>query len=143
MRSRQILGFAIFCGAMGTLGGQTVQAQAPSSQRFVQLLLMNQSTQISADMKAVNKRNMEIAQLEAATSSRQISKLAKSLTKLNREILAMTANLQLLSIQTVTLADALAPSNPGLVSTAVANLLTVQTISVQAGLGVSPATPSQ
>ncbi len=94
MRSRHILGAAIFCGAMGTLGGQTVHAQGPSSERFVQLLLTNESALIRSDMKALNSRDSNILKLNAATSSRKIKQLEQMLTRLNRQIVALTLELQ-------------------------------------------------
>jgi hypothetical protein len=109
----------------------------------VQLLLRNESAQIRADTKALNTRNNDILKLNAATSARQIKQLEKTLTRLNRQIVAMTLNLQVFSSQAFTTASSLTPSNPGLVSSSLANLLTVQSLSVQAGVGVGPATPSQ
>lgn len=142
MRLRHILGAAIFCGAVGTLGGQTVQAQAPSSARFVKLLLIKQQTQIKADTKALNTRDKDIAKLDVATNPRQIRQLSKSLSKLHNQILAMTTKLQALSVQVFTNARNV-PSNPTLEHKALANLLVVQTLSVRAGLGIAPATPTQ
>ena len=80
MRLHHILGAAIFCGAMGTLGGQTAQAQAPSSARFVQLLLRNENILIRTDTKTLNTRDQDIAKLNAATSSRKIRQLSAALS---------------------------------------------------------------
>ena len=143
MRTCHILGIAIFCGAMGTLEGQSVQAQTPNSARFVKLLLLNQSTQIKADTKAMATRNKDIAKLDAATNPRQIKQLAKMVSRLNNQILLLTTKLQILSLQVYASAVNLTPSNPALVSSALSNLVLVQTLSLTEGLGVSPATPSQ
>ena len=67
----------------------------------------------------------------------------KSLTRLNDQILNMTAKLVLLSTQTYNTAVSLTPSNSALISQAYANLVAVQNISLQTGLGIAPATPSQ
>ena len=141
MPLRHILGIAVFCGAVSTLGGRTVQAQAPSSARFVKLILMKQEVGIKADTKALNTRDKDIAKLNAATNGRQIKQLSKALSTLHRQILSGTTRLQVLSGQVYT--DALnVPSNPELASKALANLLLVQTLSVRAGLGINPATPT-
>jgi hypothetical protein len=133
----------ILCGAIGILGGQTARAQAPSSERFVQLLLLNESKLITADSKALSSRNTNIAKLNSATSSGQIKKLNKMLTRINSQILSLTTRLQVSSVQAYDTAFRLTPANPALVSTALANLLTVQQLSVQANLGLNPATPMQ
>jgi predicted nucleic acid-binding Zn-ribbon protein len=109
----------------------------------VQLLLRNESAQISADTKALNTRDNDILKLNAATSAKQIKQLEKTLTRLNHQIVAMTLELQALSGQAFTTASSLTPPNPALVSTSLGNLLTVQSLSTRAGLGVGPATPSQ
>jgi hypothetical protein len=138
-----MLGLAVFCGFLGALSGQPVHAQTPNSTRFVQLLLFNQTAQIQADTKAVGARDSTIAKLDAATSSRQIKQLGKMLSRLNHQILGRTAELQLLSIQTYNTAAKLSPSNSSLRSAALANLVTVQQLSAQVGLGFTPATPTQ
>jgi hypothetical protein len=81
--------------------------------------------------------------LDRATKPSQIKSLNKSLIKLHNQILAMTSKLISFSVQVNTAATALSPPNPTLASKAFSNLLTVQTLSVQAGLGVTPATPTQ
>jgi hypothetical protein len=143
MRSRHFLGVTIICGALGTLGGQTVKAQAPSSERFVRLLLMNESALIQKDTKALTTRNADIAKLNSATNSRQIRQLGKTLSRLNQQILSLTTRLQVFSTQVYNTAHNLTPSNPSLVSSALANLLIVQQLSIQANLGINPATPMQ
>jgi hypothetical protein len=142
MLSRHILAAAIFCGAVGTVGGQTAQAQAPSSPRFVKLLLMKQGKLIKSDTKALNMRDNDILKLNAATNQRKINQLNKTLSKLHSQILTMTTRLQVLSGQVFTDASHLEPPNPTLQSHALANLLTTQNLSVRAGLGIAPATPT-
>ncbi len=134
---------SIFCGAVGTLGGQPVQAQNPNSVRFVKLLLMQEEKEIKSDQKAINTRNKDVAKLDAAKKASQIKQLEKALLKLHNQILSMTTKLQAFSVQVYTGAAVLSPPNPALVSKALGNLLTVQNLSVQAGLGIVPATPSQ
>jgi len=143
MRLRHILGVAIFCGAVGTLGGQAVQAQNPNSPKFVMLLLKQEASQIKSDTKALNTRDKDVAKLETATKKSEINQLNKALLKLHNQILSMTTKLISFSTQVNTGAVALSPPNPALVSKAFGNLLTVQTLSVRAGLGINPATPSQ
>jgi hypothetical protein len=143
MRLRLIVKFALFCGVLVALPGQTGYAQVSNSTRFVQLLLLNQQTQISTESKAIATLQTDIARLDAATSSRQIKSLSTTISRLNRQLLRMTSELGLLSTQTYNSARALTPHNPALVSAALSNLLTVQTLSAQVGLGISPATPIQ
>src|SRR4051794_10850039 len=143
MRSRQFLGVTIVCGALGTLGGQTVKAQAPNSERFVRLLLMDETTLIQKDSKALSTRNADIAKLNSTSNSRQIKQLSKTLSKLNQQILSLTTRLQVFSTQVYNTARNLKPTNQALVSNALANLLAVQQLSVQANLGIAPASPMQ
>jgi hypothetical protein len=143
MTSRQMLGVAIVCSAMGTLGGQTVRAATPNSARFVQLLLLNQAAAIQADTKALNTLNQDIAKFETLTNRRKIKSLGMTISRLNSKILNMTAKLGLLSAQNYTTAVNLNPANPGLVNKALIGLLAVQKLSVQVGFGITPATPSQ
>jgi hypothetical protein len=143
MRLPHIVKFALFCGPLVTLAGQSVQAQTPNSTRFVQLLLLNQQMQINADSKALGTLQTDIARLEAATNPRQIRSLSATISRLNRKIVMMTAELILLSTQSYNTARGLTPHNPTLVSTALSNLLIVQSLSAQVGLGISPATPTQ
>jgi len=142
MRSRQILGIAIFCGALSTLGGQTVQAQTPNSARFVSLLLINETALINADTKAIARQDSLIAKLDSATSTGQAKSIGRSLSRLNARIVAMTAKLILHSTQAYTTAVNLKPSNPGLVSQALAALKTVQQIAARVGLGLAPVSAS-
>jgi hypothetical protein len=142
MRLRYILGAALFCGAVSTLGGQAVQAQTPNSPKFVKLLLMKENTDIKNDTKALNTRDKDVAKFQNATGAKE-KQLEKTLTKLHNQILKMTTTLISFSTQVNTGANALSPPNPALASKALSNLLTVQTLSVRAGLGVQPATPSQ
>src|SRR5262249_5513005 len=135
--------FALFCGAVVALPARTVHAQTPNSTRFVQMLLLNQQTQINADSKALATRNRDIARLDAATNPRQIRSLSATISRLNRRLIVMTADLGLLSTQTYNTARALSPQNPSLVGAAFSKLLIVQSLSVQVGLGISPATPMQ
>jgi hypothetical protein len=109
----------------------------------VQLLLANESKMISSTTQMLNTRNADILQLNSATSQAQINRLNKMLSKLNNQILALTTGLQVLSTQSYTYAKELTPANPSLVSQALASLKAVQALSVQSGLGIGPATPSQ
>jgi hypothetical protein len=143
MPLRRLLRVAIFCGALGLVGGQATHAQTPSSVRFVNLLLANEARSIQATMKAFNTRNATILKLNNATSQRQINQLNKTLTRLNTQVVRMTAELTLFSKQAYTYATELSPPNSSLVSEALGSLLTVQALSVEAGLGVAPATPTQ
>jgi hypothetical protein len=142
MLPRHLLRVAIFCGAVGIVGGQPAHAQTPSSTRFVKLLLMNQMKLISADTKALNTRNAGIVKLNNATNQRQINQLNKMLTRLNTQIVRMTAELTLFSTQNYNYAVELSPPDSALVSQALAALRIVQALSVQAGLGIAPATPT-
>ncbi len=105
---------------------------------------MNEATRIAADNKAISLQQREIAKLDAATSARvRPDRSASRSTRTNDQIVDMTAKLVLLSTQAYNTAVNLSPSNSGLVSQALFNLLTVQNISAQVGLGIAPATPSQ
>jgi hypothetical protein len=144
MPARLVLRVAIACAAVGILtGGRSAQAQNPNSPRFVALLLMQQNKEIKSDTKALNTRDKDIVKLDNATKPSQIKQLNKSLTKLHNQILAMTSKLISFSTQVYTGATHLTPPNPTLKTKALDNLLTVQTLSVRAGLGVLPATPMQ
>jgi hypothetical protein len=144
MRLRHIWGIAVFCGAVGTLGGQTAQAQAPSSVRFVSLLLSKEAKLIKSDTKALNTRDKDILKLNAATRQSQINQLNKALTKLHSQVLSMTTKLQLLALQVVTdakhLSPANSPANQALVNRALASVIAVQRLSLRACLGLNPAT---
>jgi hypothetical protein len=143
MPSRRFWSVAVFCGAMGLVGGPAAHAQPSSSVRFVSLLLMNETKKIQANMKKQSMRDATIVKLNAATSQRQINQLNKTLTHLNDEILVSTLQLTAYSTQAYNYAVELSPPNSSLVSEALGALLTVQTLSIQAGLGIAPATPSQ
>jgi hypothetical protein len=144
MPSRLALRVAVVCGAVAIFCGPAAHAQAPpNSARFVTLLLVKESKQIKSDTTLLNTRDKDIAKLEAATRRSQINSLAKSLNKLHSQIVHSTTELQIMSTQVLTDAKGLNPSNPTLVSQAVAGILSVQTLSLRAGLGVAPATPSQ
>jgi hypothetical protein len=88
-------------------------------------------------------RDKDIAKLDAATRRSQINSLTKSLNKLHTQILHGTTQLQVFSTQVFTDAKALSPANPGLVNQAFGGILSVQMLSVRAGLGIAPATPGQ
>jgi hypothetical protein len=144
MLSRRIVGVAIVSSAMSiVLGGQAAHAQTPSSVRFVNLLLMNQSNLILKDMNALNQRDADIVKLNNATTQRQINQLNRLLTKLNNQILVLTTQLTIFSTQTYNYAKEFSPANPTLVSEAFQSLLTVQMLSLHSGLGIAPATPTQ
>jgi hypothetical protein len=143
MRLRHILGAAIFCGAVGTLGGQSVHAQKPNSPKFVMLLLKQQQMEIKSDTKALNTRDKDVVKLENATKQSQINQLNKTLLQLHKQILSMTTKLASFSTQVYTGASVLTPPNPALLSQALTNLKTVQVLSLRAGLGIQPATPTQ
>jgi hypothetical protein len=128
---------------VSSLGGQTVQAQTPNSPKFVKLLLNKEAKAIKSDTKALNMRDKDIAKFEATKNPKLEKQLEKSLTKLHNQILGMTTKLQAESVQVYTGARILSPPNPSLKSSAFANLLMVQLLSVRAGLGVVPATPTQ
>jgi hypothetical protein len=104
---------------------------------------MNEQTGISAQNKALATLQRDIAKLDSATSSRQIKSLTATISRLNRQLLRMAAQLSLLATQTYNTARGLSPQDPALVSSALSNLLTVQMLSAQVGLGLTPATPSQ
>ena len=139
MSSRQLLRVAVFCGAIGIVGGPAAHAQTPSSTRFVQLLLLNESKLIQKDTKALNTRDAAIVKLNSASSQRQINKLNKLLTRLNNQALALTLQLTVLSTQSLNYARQLVPPNSSLVGQALGTVATVQMLSARAGL--IPATP--
>jgi hypothetical protein len=144
MPARLVLRVAIACAAVGILtGGRSAQAQNPNSPRFVALLLNEQNKEIKSDTKALNTRDKDIMKLESATRPSQIKSLNNSLVKLHNQILSMTTKLQAFSVQVYTGATHLTPPSPTLKTKAFNNLLTVQTLSVRAGLGINPATPMQ
>jgi hypothetical protein len=143
MRPRHLLGVAIFWGVVGTLGGQTVQAApTPNSPKFVKLLLNKQVKAIKADNKALNQRDKDIAKFESTTNPKVEKMLEKSLTKLHNQILGMTTKLISEAMQVYTAASILSPPQPTLKSAALSNLLATQMLSVRAGLGIAPATPT-
>jgi hypothetical protein len=143
MPARLILRVAIACAAVGILtGGRSAQAQNPNSPRFVALLLNEQNKEISSDTKALNTRDKDVVKLENATKPSQIRSLNKSLIKLHNQILSMTTKLQAFSVQVYTGATHLTPPNSTLKTKAFDNLLSVQTLSARAGLGIAPATPT-
>jgi hypothetical protein len=142
MALRALLGVAVFCGAMGIVEGKAARAQSPNSKRFVALLLVKTTKAIQADTKALNTRDKDIAKLDAATKKSEIKSLTRTLNKLHTQVLNMTTGLQVLSTQVYNDAKGLNPPNPTAVSAAFHNILTVQTLSVRAGLGIAPATPS-
>ena len=125
--------------ALGHSGWPGGSAQTPNSQKFVQLLLMNELTDIQADQKALNTLNNDILKLDSATSARKIKQLNKTLTKLNHEIVDMTTRLQVTSIQALNTARGLTPSNPALVSAAVLGLQNVESLVSQAGIPAATA----
>jgi hypothetical protein len=142
MPSRLVLIVAVLCGAVGIVCVPAAHAQAPpNSVRFVKLLLMKESTKIKANTTALNMRDRDIAKLDAATRRSQINSLTRSLDKLHTQILHNTTFLQVFSTQVFTDAEALSPPDPALVSQAFAGILSVQTQSVRASLGIAPATP--
>jgi len=144
MPSRLVLRVAVVCGAVDIVLGPSAHAQAPpNSVRFVKLLLMKESKQIKADTTLLNMRERDIAKLDAATRRSQVNSLTKSLNKLHSQILHSTTQLQVFSTQVFTDAKGLSPANPGLVNQAFAGILSVQTLSLRAGLGIAPATPGQ
>jgi hypothetical protein len=143
MRSRNLWAVALIFGAASTIAGQTAHAQAPSSERFVMLLLTKESREINSVTKALNTRDNDIAKLNAATNPRQIRKLENMLSRLHGQILSMTTRLITLSGQVYTNAISLIPSNPTLVSKALSNLVVVQHLSLRDGLGIQPATPTK
>jgi hypothetical protein len=143
MRPRHLLGVAVLSGVVGTLGGPTAQAAPPNSVKFVKLLLKNETKAIKSDTKALNTRDKDIAKLQNTTNRRVENQLEKSLTTLHRQILSMTTRLSAGAMQTYTAASILSPPDPPLKSSALSNLLVIQTLSVRAGLGISPATPNQ
>jgi hypothetical protein len=104
---------------------------------------MNEAKLIQADLKAFSSRDAAIAKLDGATNQRQIKQLSKMATRFNNQVVSMTAALTLFSAQAYDYAVNLSPPNSGLVSQSLAALLTVQSLSVAAGLGVAPATPIQ
>jgi hypothetical protein len=134
---------AVILGVVGTLAAPTAQAATPNSPKFVNLLLKQETKAIKADTKALNMRDSDIAKLQATTNPKKEKQLEKSLSKLHNQILKMTTKLQAESQQVYTAASVLQPPNPALKSSAFSNLLLVQMLSVRAGLGVVPATPTQ
>jgi hypothetical protein len=136
MPVRHLLRVALFCGALGIVGGQTAHAQnlTPSSVRFVSLLLANETKLIQNTFNAFNTRNANILKLNSATSQRQINQLNKILTRLNTQVLTLTTQLSVLSPQAYNYAKQLSPANPALVSQTLAALLTVQALQVEAGI---------
>ena len=143
MRPRHLLGVAVLWGVVGTLGGPTAQAAPPNSVKFVKLLLKNETKGIKSDTKALNTADKDIAKLQNTSNPQKEKQLEKSLTSLGKQITSMTHKLQSLATQTYAAASVLSPPDPPLKSMAFSNLLTVQLLSVRAGLGVAPATPSQ
>jgi hypothetical protein len=139
---------AILCGALGTVGGQTVQAAhskpkaTPNSAAYVELLLANQTKGLAADQNAINMLNADVALLNTATNPKQISKLEKKLSKLSFNILIMTTRLQVFAVQVYGYALGLKPANATLVREALANLVATQNLSLQTGFGINPATPT-
>jgi hypothetical protein len=145
MRPRHLLGVAVFWGVVSTLGGPTAQAATtPNSPKAVTLFLkLIVEKGIKADTKALNMRDRDIAKLDATTNPRTIKQLTKTLSKLHNQILGMTTKLQAEAIQGFNGANVLSPPNPPLVSRALGDLVMVQQLSIRAGLGLAPATPSQ
>ncbi len=99
---------------------------------------MNQATQLKLDTKAVNTRNMEIAKTGSRNECVLDQIAQQDSLGLNAQILNMTVKLELLSIQTLTTASKLNPSNPTLVSQSIAGLIAVENLSAQVGIGFNP-----
>jgi hypothetical protein len=104
---------------------------------------MNQTKAIQKDNKALNTRDADAAKLESTTNPTRERQLENMLLKLHNQILSMTTRLQAEATQIYTGASVLSPPNPPLKSAALANLLATQILSVRAGLGIVPATPTQ
>jgi hypothetical protein len=143
MRLQHLVKVALFCGVLVALPGQTVRAQLANSTKFVQLLLLNEQKQITAENKSIATIQSDIAKLDAASNSRQVKSLSATISRLNRQLLHMSAELSQLAIQTVNTARGLTPKNTALINAALANLSVVQSLSARIGLGFTPASPSQ
>jgi hypothetical protein len=143
MQVRHILGMAVFCGAVGAVGGQTVQAQQVST-KFVQLLLSRESKGISTDKALIKTQDRDV-RLETSFSgnSRKLVQLLKMILSLQSKIDKTTSKLKGLDLQTRSAVAALTPPNANLTQRAFANGAIIAMLAARPPFGIPPATSSQ
>jgi hypothetical protein len=138
MKMHQSLGIAIFCGALGMLGGQDVQAQPNDPTPFVQLLLSRETRGINLVSTAIARQDREIQALNLLETQtltprvqRTIAQLTIAIDRLQNIINVKTFNLRglngelnatLLGLPTPNQFTGLAASNAAII-TALSNRL--------------------
>lgn len=89
MKMRQIVGFAIFCGALGAMGGARVQAQTPAQINFAQTLLSRENRQIYQERVNIARQNQGVADrtlLTAGPATRRITQMINRLARSNSRL---------------------------------------------------------
>jgi hypothetical protein len=149
MKMRQNVGMALFCGALGMLGGQDVQAQPTDPTPFVQLLLARESRLIHLDTVMIAQQNREIRTLNllqtltpSAKVQRMIAQLVIAIDRLQTTINSKTFNLQGLSGELNATLRGLPTPNP-FTSLAASNASIIAGLASRLPFGVVPASPSQ
>jgi hypothetical protein len=93
MKMPHIAGIALFCGAMGAVGGQNVQAASSSPASFVRMLLQRESNLIFNDRIAIATQNRGIRNILLLKTDTQTTRVRRMLAQLDRQILGLQATI--------------------------------------------------
>jgi hypothetical protein len=150
MTMRHLVGFAVFCGALGTLGGQGVQAQTPGQIRFAQMLLSREATQIFNQRVNIAQQNRDVFNLRLLENSvsitrriqRSINQLSRTINRFQNRINTATARLVGLDAQ-VTSFVSIFPSSSAFPQLAASNSQIIASFVARAPFGIPPASTIQ
>jgi hypothetical protein len=138
MQLRHVLRVALCCGAMGALGGQTVQAQPTDPTPFVQLLLMRETNQINKEVADIAKQDSLSSVLNSTGSLR----LVRTIDNLQNRINNRTSLLFYLQNQLTKTLRGIRGPNP-FTAQAAANAAIIRALAARPVYGIPAATTSQ
>ncbi len=154
MQVRHILRVAIFCGALGALGGQSVHAQPVNQIAFVRTLLLQESRQIFTDNVAISRQNHGIRLLNllstiTPTTSKQAHQLLSDVRSIQRSVVQLQVRINnttnfLLSLESQLSAALVGFPTPNPYSEQAAhNAAIINALATRGPFGVPPASISQ
>jgi hypothetical protein len=148
MKMRRIVGFAIFWGAIGTLGGQSVQASSSNPASFVRMLLSRESNLIFKDRVTISQQNRDVRTInllmtrpQTARVLRTIAQLEGVIVRLQATINKTTGTLEVLDGQVKATLPSIPTPNP-FTSIAASNSAIIAALAARPPFGIPPATLS-
>jgi hypothetical protein len=149
MHVRHILGIAIFCGAVGALGGQSVHAQPSNANSFVRFLLLRESRQILADERAIatqdhGNRLLKLLATISPTTARQARQLQRDIAAIQRNVVILQARIDNTTSLLLSLRDQLGTGQPSPFNQLAAqNAAIINSLASRGPFGIPPASISQ